>query len=78
MLRLAEVSLTYEPASPLARQALRAVSLTVEEDDRLGLCEPSGAGKSSLLLVLSGLYTPSDGRLERTSAPRIGLVLQEP
>ena len=78
MLRLAEIDLTYEAASPLARQALRGVSLTVESGDRLGLCGPSGAGKSSLLLILAGLYTPSGGRVERASAPRIGLVLQEP
>ena len=78
MLRLAEISLTYEPLSPLTRQALRGVSLTVDAGDRLGLCGPSGAGKSSLLLILAGLYTPSGGRVERTSNPRIGLVLQEP
>ncbi len=78
MLRLAEVCLTYEPASPLARQALRGVSLAVEPGDRLALCGPSGAGKSSLLLVMAGLCAPSGGRVERTSAPRIGLVLQEP
>jgi len=45
-------------------EALRGVSLEVEEGDFLAVVGESGAGKSTLLSLLGGLDTPSDGRLE--------------
>jgi ABC-type polysaccharide/polyol phosphate transport system ATPase subunit len=46
-------------------EALRGVSFTLKEGDRLGLVGPNGAGKSTLLKVLAGLYEPTEGRVER-------------
>ena len=42
--------------------ALRNVSLTLERGDRIGLFGHNGAGKTSLMRVMSGIYEPSAGR----------------
>jgi ABC-2 type transport system ATP-binding protein len=42
-------------------EALRGVSLTVEEGEMFGLLGPNGAGKTTLLSILAGLLDPSAG-----------------
>ena len=42
--------------------ALRDISLTLGDGDRLGLIGHNGAGKSTLLRVLAGIYEPPSGR----------------
>jgi len=42
-------------------KALRDVSLSLTEGDRLGLVGHNGAGKSTLLKVLAGIYQPTAG-----------------
>jgi ABC-type cobalamin/Fe3+-siderophores transport system ATPase subunit len=51
------LSLRYERGEAV----LRDVSLTVERGEVLGIVGPNGAGKSSLLRVLAGITTPSEG-----------------
>ena len=43
--------------------ALRKISFTLQEGDRLGLIGHNGAGKSTLLKVLAGIYQPTSGDL---------------
>jgi ABC-type polysaccharide/polyol phosphate transport system ATPase subunit len=45
-------------------RALKDVSLEIEEGDRLGLIGHNGAGKTTFLRVVSGVYTPELGRVE--------------
>ncbi|MYZ47751.1 ABC transporter ATP-binding protein [Propylenella binzhouense] len=45
----------------LVVEALRDVTLELEDGDRLGIVGHNGAGKTSLLRVLSGVYTPTSG-----------------
>ena len=44
-------------------RALHEVSLSVRQGEILGLIGPNGAGKTTLFNILTGLYTPSSGKL---------------
>ena len=43
--------------------ALKAVSLRMEDGDRVGLIGGNGSGKSTLLRLLSGVYEPTEGTI---------------
>ena len=42
---------------------LKEVSLTVFENDFLGIIGPNGGGKTTLLKAIMGLQAPSSGRI---------------
>jgi len=53
--------------------ALRDISLTLRNGDRLGLIGANGAGKTTLLRTLAGIYEPVGGRIEVDG--RVGALL---
>ena len=65
-------------------RAVEGLSFTVDEGEMVGYIGPNGAGKSTTIKMLTGILTPSGGRLrvagidpsrERTRlARRIGVV----
>jgi len=55
-------------------QALRDVSLTVEQGDAVGLVGRNGSGKTTLLRVISGIIKPTSGRIE--AGGRIASLLE--
>ncbi|GAI29767.1 unnamed protein product, partial [marine sediment metagenome] len=73
-------------------RALDAVSLRIEQGERVAIIGPSGAGKSSLLHLMATAIQPSGGRLEllgeqpwalsararQRLRARVGLVHQAP
>ena len=59
-IRFEDVSLCYEPDSP---PALDGVSFTLPKGHTLALVGTSGAGKSSIADLLTGLYAPTGGRI---------------
>jgi ABC-type polysaccharide/polyol phosphate transport system ATPase subunit len=42
-------------------RALSNINLTIREGDRLGIVGHNGAGKSTMLKMLAGIYPPTDG-----------------
>jgi thiamine transport system ATP-binding protein len=81
MLELVDVAVSFNGAPFLQR-----VCLSVERGEVVTLVGPSGSGKSTLLRVISGLETPSagrviiDGRDMTTVAPHrrpVGMVFQD-
>jgi ATP-binding cassette subfamily B protein len=59
------VTFGYAPHFPV----LHEVSLTVGPGEHVAVVGRTGAGKSSLLALLAGLYTPWAGRIELTGQP---------
>jgi len=49
---------TYE-----RNEALRNVTLSIEEGEFFGIVGPNGSGKSTLLRILAGIYVPDSGRV---------------
>ena len=56
-----------------SKQALRPLTLAVEEGEIFGFLGPNGAGKTTTLKILMGLVFPTGG-----SARILGLELQDP
>jgi energy-coupling factor transport system ATP-binding protein len=91
LIEVENLSYTYAPGTPLARAALRGVSLEIGARERVGILGPTGSGKSTLVQHLAGLLEPTSGQVllngvaahERTAAARtqrqrIGLAFQHP
>ncbi len=81
---LEQVGFAYEPGQPV----LQDVNLTVGPGETVGLAGPTGAGKSTVLNLIAGLYTADEGRVlldgvdmrdlpPRVLEGRVGVVLQE-
>jgi len=61
VLRLVNVSKEYDGATPF--QALRGLSLEIEEGGFISIVGPSGSGKSTLLHILGCLDKPTEGEM---------------
>lgn len=64
---------THAPPAPVVH-ALRGVSMDLSDGDRLGIIGHNGAGKSSLLRLLAGVYRPTRG--ERLVEGRISSLFE--
>ena len=61
LLELKDVNLVYD--SEVKVNVLKNINLQIEEGDFVGIMGRSGAGKSSLLYVMSGLEYPTSGKI---------------
>jgi ABC-type polysaccharide/polyol phosphate transport system ATPase subunit len=53
-----------KPTAPNKFRALNGISVEIHNGERVGLLGINGAGKSTFLKVLAGVYAPSSGALE--------------
>jgi ABC-2 type transport system ATP-binding protein len=58
------VAKTFHPPKRPAVEALKNVSLKLEEGKIYGLLGPNGAGKSTLIGMISGMLVPTSGSIE--------------
>jgi len=84
---LENIAHSYAPDEPNPIYALRKFNLTWEDGGRYAILGPSGCGKTTMLNIMSGIVSPSEGRIlfdgedvtERTTATRnIAQVFQFP
>jgi NitT/TauT family transport system ATP-binding protein len=84
ILEFQNVSLTYRSAGRTPVNAVRGVSLKVDDGEFIAIVGPSGCGKSSLLKLALGLQTRSGGTIQidgqDVERPRrnVGVVFQSP
>ena len=60
--------LTAQRGGHISIEALKNLNLEISAGDRLGIMGHNGSGKSTLLRLLSGIYEPSSGKIERSGS----------
>lgn len=64
-LEMRNLTFSYKGSQPLYRN----LSLEVESGERVALCAPSGAGKTTLCRIMAGYLEPSSGRITVDGEP---------
>ncbi len=59
-----------------AHPLFEGISLTIHDDDRIGLIGPNGAGKSTLLKILAGEETTDEGEIISRKGIRVAYLSQ--
>lgn len=89
MLKLNDVSITFNPNTQNKRNALCDVTLNVNEGDFITMLGGNGAGKSTMLNLIAGTYLPDKGNIlldgeditfvtEYKRSRKIGRLFQDP
>jgi len=89
MLTLSNIKKTFDPGTPIEKQALLGVSLELEKGDYVTVIGGNGAGKSTLLNITAGTFFPDEGKIsvdgvnvthlpEHKRALYLGRVFQDP
>ena len=89
MLEIKEIWKTFNPGTVNEKQALRGVSLTLNDGDFCTVIGGNGAGKSTMLNAVAGTWTVDAGSIsiggvdvthlpDHKRAPYIGRVFQDP
>lgn len=64
LMELGNISFTYE-TSPV----INDLSVTIQEQDFIGLIGPNGSGKSTLLKIMGGILEPDSGSVQFKESP---------
>ncbi len=89
MLSIRQISKTFNPGTVNAKEALRALSLEVEDGDFISIIGANGAGKSTLFNAVAGSFFTDSGKIllageditlqpEYIRAKKIGRLFQDP
>lgn len=61
-----------------SRTVFTGISLSLHDEERLGIIGPNGAGKSTFLQVLAGRMSPDEGAVSQRKGVRLAMVVQDP
>ena len=64
MLKLRDIALTFNEDTPDEKKALQSINLTLEKGDFVTVIGSNGAGKSTMMNVISGSLIPDIGSIE--------------
>jgi putative ABC transport system ATP-binding protein len=64
MLRVKNISVTFNPGTPIETRALRGLDLSIASGEFVTVIGSNGAGKSTLLNAISGELSADDGEIE--------------
>ena len=89
MIRIHDISKTFNPGTPDEKIATRQLSLTIESGEFVAVIGGNGAGKSTLLNLLAGALLPDSGTIaingedvtrmpEHERARQVARVFQDP
>jgi len=91
MIKLSNVTYTYQPGLPFEKTAVRDVNLSVATGEFVGIIGHTGSGKSTLIQMLNALIKPTSGNVYiddvcttekganlRDIRFKVGLVMQYP
>lgn len=89
MLELCDISKTFDPGTPLENKAIQGLNLKIKEGDFITVIGGNGAGKSTMLNIISGSIEADQGLVllndydvsrmsEHKRAPYFGRVFQDP
>ena len=89
MLKITNLSITFNAGTVNEKKALKNVNLTLEDGDFVTVIGGNGAGKSTLLNAICGVFEPDEGTIELNGkditklpeykrAKYIGRVFQDP
>ena len=62
-IKLQDVSFFYGKGTAYCKEALKNVNIEIKEGSITGLIGHTGSGKSTMLQLLNGLATPSEGKV---------------
>ncbi len=85
-IKVSDCTYVYQPGTITAKTAVEHIDLCVEQGEMIAVIGKGGSGKSTLSLLLAGLYEPSSGLVSvmGETAPagkvfrQVGLVFQYP
>ena len=63
MLKIENLCKTFNAGTVNEKKALRGLNLTLEKGDFVTVIGGNGAGKSTMLNCVAGVYTPDAGRI---------------
>ena len=64
MLKITNLQKTFNPGTVNAKPALRGLNLTLEDGDFVTVIGGNGAGKSTMLNAIAGVWKPDYGTIE--------------
>ncbi|MDD3571277.1 MAG: ABC transporter ATP-binding protein, partial [Lachnospiraceae bacterium] len=76
IVELRNISLIYHSKSG-ETQAIKDLSLSIEQGEFVSIVGPSGCGKSTILSILAKLLTPTSGEVEISEGAKVGYMLQK-